>query len=62
MVKVAPHAGAWVETSVLDNDQMNAAIEETLRRGQGFSNAVVGSGDVMDKTTQEIIESINAEE
>ena len=53
------NGGALSFSSVLDNDQMNAAIEETLRRVQGFSNAVVGSGDVMDKTTQEIVESIN---
>lgn len=44
--------------SVLDNGQLNAAIDETLRRVQGFSNAVAGSGDVMDKTTQEIVECI----
>jgi len=43
----------------MDNEKMNAAIEETLRRVQGFSDAVVGSGDAMDKTTQEIVESIN---
>lgn len=53
------NGGALSFSSVLDNDQMNAAIEETLRRVQGFSNAVVGSGDVVDKTTQEIVESIN---
>ena len=55
------NGGALSFSSVLDNDQMNAAIEETLRRVQGFSNAVVGSGDVMDKTTQEIVESINVQ-
>lgn len=44
--------------SVLDNGQLNAAIDETLRRVQGFSNAVAGSGDVMDKTTQDIVECI----
>ncbi len=53
------NGGALSFTSVMDNRQMNAAIEETLRRVQGFSNAVVGSGDAMDKTTQEIVESIN---
>ncbi len=53
------NGGALSFTSVMDNEKMNAAIEETLRRVQGFSNAVVGSGDVMDKTTQEIVESIN---
>ncbi len=44
--------------SILDNGQLNAAIDETLRRVQGFSNAVAGSGDVMDKTTQEMVECI----
>ena len=44
--------------SILDNGQLNAAIDETLRRVQGFSNAVAGRGDVMDKTTQEIVECI----
>lgn len=53
------NGGALSFTSVMDNNQMNAAIEETLRRVQGFSSAVVGSGDAMDKTTQEIVESIN---
>ena len=50
--------GALSFKSVLDNGQLNAAIDETLRRVQGFSNAVAGSGDVMDKTTQEIVECI----
>lgn len=53
--------GALSFTSIMENDQMNAAIDETLRRVQGFSNAVVGSGDAMDKTTQEIVESINTQ-
>ena len=44
--------------AILDNGQLNAAIDETLRRVQGFSNAVAGSGDVMDKTTQEMVECI----
>ena len=52
------NGGALSFTSIIDNDQMNAAIEETLRRVQGFSDAVVGSGDTMDNTTQEIVESI----
>lgn len=53
------NGGALSFTSVMDNEKMNVAIEETLRRVQGFSDAVVGSGDAMDKTTQEIVESIN---
>jgi DNA repair exonuclease SbcCD ATPase subunit len=52
------NGGALSFMSIMDNDQMNAAIEETLRRVQGFSDAVVGSGDTMDNTTQEIVESI----
>jgi DNA repair exonuclease SbcCD ATPase subunit len=52
------NGGALSFTSIMDNDQMNAAIEETLRRVQGFSDAVVGSGDTMDNTTQEIVENI----
>ena len=52
------NGGALSFTSIMDNDQMNSAIEETLRRIQGFSDAVVGSGDTMDNTTQEIVESI----
>lgn len=52
------NGGALSFTSIMDNDQMNAAIEETLRRVQGFSDAVVGSGNTMDNTTQEIVESI----
>ena len=44
--------------SIMDNDQLNSAIDETLRRVQGFSDAVVESGDVMDKTTQEWVSQI----
>lgn len=50
--------GALSFKSIMDNDQLNMAIDETLRRVQGFSDAVVGSGDVMDKTTQEMVECI----
>lgn len=50
--------GALSFKSILDNDQLNRAIEETMRRVQGFSNAVVGTGDIMDSTTQEIVECI----
>lgn len=50
--------GALSFKSILDNGQLNAAIDETLRRVQGFSDAVAGSGDVMDKTTQEMVECI----
>lgn len=50
--------GALSFKSVMDNDQLNSAIEETLRRVQGFSDAVVGAGDTMDSTTQEMVECI----
>lgn len=50
--------GALSFKSVMDNDQLNTAIEETLRRVQGFSDAVVGAGDTMDSTTQEMVECI----
>lgn len=50
--------GALSFKSIMDNGQLNSAINETMRRVQGFSDAVVGSGDVMDKTTQEIVECI----
>lgn len=46
--------------SIMDNDQLNSAIDETLRRVQGFSDAIVGSGDVMDKTTQEMIVQVRS--
>lgn len=42
-------------TSELDNEQLNAAIEETMRRIQGFSDAVVESGSTLDTTTQDMI-------
>lgn len=50
--------GALSFKSVMDNDQLNGAIEETLRRVQGFSDAVVGTGDVMNSTTKEMVECI----
>lgn len=50
--------GALSFKSVMDNAQLDTAIEETLRRVQGFSDAVVGSGDTMDSTTKEMVECI----
>ena len=50
--------GALSFKSVMDNDQLNGAIEETLKRVQGLSDAVVGSGDAMDEATQEMVECI----
>lgn len=40
--------GALSFKSVMDNDQMNEAIEETLRRVQGLSDATVAGGKRMD--------------
>lgn len=40
--------GALSFKSVMDNDQMNAAIDETLRRVQGLSDGTVAGGKVMD--------------
>lgn len=40
--------GALSFKSVMDNDQMNEAIEETLRRVQGLSDATVAGGKKMD--------------
>ena len=40
--------GALSFKSILDNDQMNEAIEETLRRVQGLSDATVAGGKRMD--------------
>lgn len=41
--------GALSFKSVMENDQMNKAIEETLRRVQGLSDATVAGGKQMDK-------------
>ena len=41
--------GALSFKSVMKNDQMNSAIEETLRRVQGLSDATVSGGKQMDK-------------
>lgn len=40
--------------SEMDNSQLDAAIEETLRRVQGFSDGFVGVGDTVDKTVNDI--------
>lgn len=41
-------------TSNMDNAQLEAAIQETLRRVQGLSDGMVGVGDTVDKTVAEI--------
>lgn len=40
--------------SDMDNSQLEAAIQETLRRVQGLSDGMVGVGDSVDKTVAEI--------
>lgn len=40
--------GALSFKSVMDNDQVNAAIDETLRRVQGLSDGTVAGGKAMD--------------
>lgn len=40
--------GALSFKSVMDNDQMNTAIDETLRRVQGLSDVTVAGGKAMD--------------
>lgn len=40
--------------SEMDNSQLNSAIEETLRRVQGFSDGFVGVGNTVDKTVADI--------
>ena len=41
-------------TSEIDNSQLNAAIEETMRRVRGFSDGFVSVGDTVDKTVADI--------
>lgn len=52
--------GALAFKSVLDNEQMNSAVEETLRRVQGLSDATVGGGKQMDKAFQQTADGIRA--
>ena len=52
--------GALAFKSVLDNEQMNSAVEETLRRVQGLSEATVGGGRQMDKAFQQTADGIRA--
>lgn len=44
--------------SVMENDQMNSAIEETLRRVQGLSDATVAGGKQMDKAFMQTADGI----
>lgn len=52
--------GALAFKSVLDNEQMNSAVEETLRRVQGLSDATVGGGKQMDKAFRQTADGIRA--
>ena len=50
--------GALAFKSVLNNEQMNSAVEETLRRVQGLSDATVEGGKHMDKAFRQTADSI----
>jgi DNA repair exonuclease SbcCD ATPase subunit len=50
--------GALSFKSVMDNDQMNAAIEETLRRIQGLSDGTVAGGKAMDNAFNSTADNI----
>lgn len=50
--------GALSFKSVMENDQMNNAIEETLRRVQGLSDATVAGGKQMDKAFMQTTDGI----
>lgn len=50
--------GALSFKSVMENDQMNKAIEETLRRVQGLSDATVAGGKQMDKAFMQTTDGI----
>ena len=44
--------------STLDNDSLNAAVEETMRRIQGLTNATVSGGQAMDDAFQQAANDI----
>lgn len=46
----------------MDNSQLKAAYDETIKRVQGLSDAVVKSGDILDETTQEMVASVQAQQ
>lgn len=52
--------GALSFKSVMDNDQINTAIEETLRRVQGLSDGTVAGGKKMDMVFDETAEKIRS--
>ncbi|GHT09164.1 hypothetical protein FACS189432_05040 [Bacteroidia bacterium] len=47
-------------TSTLDNDKLNKAIDETLRRVQGLSDGTVAGGKAMDSAFNKTADDINA--
>lgn len=47
--------------STLDNDKLDRAIAETIRRIQGLSDGFVDAGESMDEATAEIVESIEVQ-
>lgn len=51
--------GALEFDIIANNSQLNKALEESKRRIQGVSDALVESGDTMDNVTQEIVECID---
>lgn len=52
--------GALSFKSVMDNDQINTAIEETLRRVQGLSDGTVAGGKKMDAAFYTTADSIRS--
>jgi hypothetical protein len=52
--------GALSFKSVMDNDQINAAIEETLRRVQGLSDGTVAGGKKMDAAFNSTADNIRS--
>lgn len=52
--------GALSFKSVMDNDQINTAIEETLRRVQGLSDGTVAGGKKMDAAFDATADSIRS--
>lgn len=47
--------------SILDNSQLEAAIDETMRRVQGLSDGFVSSGQVLDDTMSQMAQAIQSQ-
>ena len=56
------NGGSLLFTASLSNEQLNAAVEETLRRVQGLSDGFVGAGTVMDSTTQKMVNCVQMQQ